>query len=243
MRYIMTAFLAITLLLACKNSGNNQETANYRLFSSARAAQDYQTAITALSMMSSEDSAQYPWATDSLAFYHFFYLNIPGLVKNPTTALHYCEKGLSANANNDFLKELKGKLLLSQGKDSAAMDIFSGLWNKNKDYTYLWEMTFLNLAAGNFAYCDSMVEQVINTPDAAQKKVRFTHPEVALQESVDARASFLFFRALIKNNEGKFLESAEILSKCLQFDPNFYLAKKGIYELQQNAANKGNTGR
>lgn len=237
MRYIMTIFTGISLLFACNNSGK-KDTRNYTLFNNARAAQDYQTAITALSMMASEDSAQYPWAIDSLAFYHFFYLNIPGLVKNPATALHYCDKGLSSNPNNEFLTELKGKLLLNQGKDSAAMVLFNSLWNKNKDYTYLWEMTFLKLATGNFAYCDSVVKTVLSQPESATKKVRLTHPEVAIQESVDARAAFLFFDALIKNNQGNFLAAAETLSKCLEFAPNFYLAKKGIYEMQQNAAGK-----
>lgn len=237
MRYIMTAFTAISLLVACNNPGNT-DTRNYRLYTHARAAQDYQTAVTALSLMATEDSAKYPWALDSLAFYHFFYMNIPGLVKNPATSLHYCEKGLATNPDNDFLRELKGKLLLGQGNDSAAMEIFSSLWNKNKDYTYLWEMTFLNLATGNFSYCDSVVKTVLSQPDAATKKVRMTHPEVAMQETVDARAAFLFFDALVKNNKGDFLGAAETLNQCLKFSPNFYLAKKGIYEMQQNATGK-----
>ena len=237
MRYIMTAFTAISLLFACNNPGS-KDTRNYQLYTQARAAQDYQTAVTALSLMAAEDSAQYPWALDSLAFYHFFYMNIPGLVKNPTTALYYCDRGLAASPNNDFLRELKGKLMLGQGNDSVAMEIFSSLWNKSKDYTYLWEMTFLNLATGNFPYCDSVVKTVLGQPDAATKKVRMTHPEVAIQETVDARAAFLFFDALIKNNQGDFMGAAETLNQCLKYAPNFYLAKKGIYEMQQNASGK-----
>ncbi|NBP05090.1 MAG: hypothetical protein EBV15_02555 [Bacteroidetes bacterium] len=235
MRNIMTILAGISLLFACNNS-DKKHTQNYRLFATAREAQDYQTAITALTLMSAEDSARYPWAIDSLAFYHFFYMNIPGFVKNPVTAIHYCDKGISANPENDFLKELKGKLLISQGKDTQALELFTSLWNKNKDYTYLWEMTFINLAKGKFAECDSVLKMVLSQPEAATKKVRLTHPEVALQENVDARAAFLFFDALIKNNQGNFIGAAETLSKCLEFAPTFYLAKKGIYEMQQNAA-------
>ncbi|MBM3920794.1 MAG: hypothetical protein FJ347_06155 [Sphingomonadales bacterium] len=238
MRYNVTILAGISLLFACNNSGK-KDSVNYGLFTNARAAQDYQTAITALSMMATEDSATYPWAIDSLAFYHFFYLNIPGLVKNPSTALHYCDKGLASNPENAFLTELKGKLLLNQGKDSAAMLLFTSLWNKNKDYTYLWEITFLNMATGKFNLCDSTIRMVLSQPDATTKKVRFTHPEVAMQESIEARAAFLFFDALMKNNKGNFIGAAETLSKCLEFSPDFYLAKKGIYEMQQNAAGKG----
>jgi tetratricopeptide (TPR) repeat protein len=239
MRYIMTILAGISLLFAC-NQSSKKDTPNYKLFVSARAAQDYQTAITALSMMTTEDSAQYPWAVDSLAFYHFFYLNIPGLVKNPATALHYCDKGLASNPNNEFLTELKGKLLLSRGNDSTAMILFSSLWNKNQDYTYLWEMTFINLVKGNVSYCDSIVKTVLSQPEAATKKVRLTHPEAGIQESVDARAAFLFFDGLMKNNKGDFLAAAETLGKCLEYAPNFYLAQKGIYEMQQSAAGKPN---
>jgi tetratricopeptide (TPR) repeat protein len=202
MRNIMTILAGISLLFACNNS-DKKHTQNYRLFATAREAQDYQTAITALTLMS---------------------------------AVHYCDKGISANPENDFLKELKGKLLISQGKDTQALELFTSLWNKNKDYTYLWEITFINLAKGKFAECDSVLKMVLSQPEAATKKVRLTHPEVALQENVDARAAFLFFDALIKNNQGNFIGAAETLSKCLEFAPTFYLAKKGIYEMQQNAA-------
>lgn len=239
MRYILTIIIALGLLASCKNSGKKTDSVNLRTYETARKAQDYQTAVAALTGLVAEDSAGNAWAYDSLAFYHFFYLNIPGLVKNPSSAIYYCDEGLAHNKNNDFLLELKGKLVLSQGKDTQALDIFNALWNKTHDYTYLWEVAFVNLARGNFRFTDSIVNVVTSAQDIQGKKVRFTHAEVPMRENADVRASFLFFKALLKNNEGKFLESAEILKQCLSYEKDFYLARKGIYELQQNLSGKG----
>lgn len=239
MRILLTLIIGLGLLGSCKNTKKNADTPYYRMYETARQAQDYQTAVTALTFMVSEDSAKYPWAADSLAFYHYFYLNIPGLVKNPATSLRYCELGLNANKDNDFLNELKAKLILSQGKDTAALEIFTGLWKKTGDYTYLWEMAFVKLARGQFAEVDSLCVTVLADKAAEGKKVRFTHTEVPMRENADVRAAFIFFKALLKNNEGKFMESAEFLKESLKYEKDFYLARKGIYELQQNLAGKG----
>lgn len=239
MRYILTLIAATGLLAACKNSVKSSDYSQ-KLFQTARTAQDFPTAITALTMIASQDSAKNPWVYDSLAFYHYFYNNIPGMVKNPNISLHYCEQGLKLNKDNDFLTELKGKLVLNLGKDTQALELFTGLWNKTKQYTYLWEMTFIELARGNVKFADSAISQVmaLQTTTPAQY-VRFTHIDVPMSESVDPRAAFLFFRALMKNNENKFSESAEILKKSLEISPDFYLARKGMYELQQAMAGKG----
>jgi hypothetical protein len=239
MRYILTLIAASGLLVACKNSSKSSDQ-SVKFFKTARTAQDFPTAITALTMIAAQDSAANPWVYDSLAFYHYFYNNIPGMVKNPATALHFCNEGLKLNTNNDFLTELKGKLVLNMGKDTQALELFTGLWNKTKDYTYLWEMTFIELARGNNRFADSMIKMVsASNTQVATQKVRFTHIDVPMTESVDPRAAFLFFRALMKNNENKFNESAEILKQSLQIAPDFYLARKGMYELQQAMSGKG----
>jgi tetratricopeptide (TPR) repeat protein len=233
-RTIMTTVIGISLLLACKNkSDNTTESSAYLTFQTAQKAKDYQTAVSALTAMAAVDSAKYPWVYDSLALYHYFYLNIPGLLKNPYTALHYCEAGINLNKNNDFLKELQGKLMLTQGKDSAALTIFDGLWNKTHDYTYLWNKTFVLFFTNSGKTALGIIDSVVNSKDADTKTVRFINPEMGIRETVKAKSAFLYFLAKLKVEENKILEAGEYLQECLKIDPGFLHAKSAIFELQK----------
>ena len=240
MRIIMTTIMAISLLLSCNNKSQNAgETANYLTFQTAQKAKDYQSAVSALTAMATNDTAKYPWVYDSLALYHYFYLNIPGLLKNPYTALHYCEKGLSMNNNNYFLKELQAKLMLTQGKDSAALDIFEALWKKTGDYTYLWNKTSALFLRENIKPAMDIIDSVVNSKNADSKTVRFLNPDMGIRETVNAKAAFLYFLALVKGEENNILGAGEYLQECLKLDPNFVHAKTAIYELQKKAIQGG----
>jgi tetratricopeptide (TPR) repeat protein len=232
----MTTIIGISLLLSCKNkTKETAETANYLTFQTAQKAKDYQTAVSALTAMAATDTAKYPWVYDSLALYHYFYLNIPGLLKNPYTALHYCESGLTLNSNNDFLKELQAKLMLTQGKDSAALASFEALWKKTGDYTYLWNKASVLLFTDNIKPALNIIDSVINSKESETKTVRFINPEMGIRETVKAKAAFLYFMALIKGEENNILGAGEYLQECLKIDPNFLHAKSAVYELQKKA--------
>lgn len=101
------------------------------------AAGDYHAASNALVLWLNQDSSIQKWAYDSLAYFHYFHLGGSGeQVRNPKTPLYYAEAGLKQNPKNTFLREIKAKLLLEQGKDTTSMVMFRDLYDETKDQTY-----------------------------------------------------------------------------------------------------------
>lgn len=240
MRTIMTIIIGISLLLACKNKSREEnDTVNYLTFQTAQKAKDYQTAVAALTAMAATDTAKYPWVYDSLALYHYFYLNIPGLLKNPYTALHYCETGLTANKNNDFLKEMQARLWLIEQKDSLALLSFDNLWKKTSDYTHLWSRALILLYTGKVQKGVEIIDEALKSQDIDKKTVRFINPDMGVRETVNAKAAFLYLNARLKLEENNLLASGEYLQECLKIDPNFVHAKSAVYEIQKKASQGG----
>ncbi|MCC7296782.1 MAG: hypothetical protein IT244_00505, partial [Bacteroidia bacterium] len=126
---------------ARKNDRQNEIDDVYSLYRTAVKTADYPQASASLQKLLLLDSSQAYWAYDSLAIYHYMYLIVPGSTKRSPAAQYFVDKGLSINPKNDYLMEMKGKLLIEGGNDTAAYRIFNNLWNKTGDFTYLWNMT------------------------------------------------------------------------------------------------------
>lgn len=245
MKFSMKVVLTLTILLSvwlpygCKEKSKSDATYELKAYRQAREAQDFQAAANMLLQIASKDSAGYPWVYDSLTLYHFLYLTQPNVVRNPATPKYYAEKGLKINPNNEFLLELKAKLLLEEQKDTASYVIIKGLWDKTGDYTYLWEMTVIELLRNRVNVVDSMVNGVIGTEVASSKTVRITDQ---IQQTVNAKAAFMYIKAMIYNAKQDFKNTAETLQACLKISPDFLLAQKGLYQLQQSLSGGAQNG-
>ncbi|MBL7812654.1 MAG: hypothetical protein JNL57_10565 [Bacteroidetes bacterium] len=233
---LLTTVICFALLVSCNSSPKKAESAYRKMYDHARLAQDYHTAISALTLMAVHDSAGNPWVYDSLAFYHYFYNYTPGVVRNPNTPLYYAQKGLDIAPGNVFLKELKGKLQLEMGKDTLSYNLFSELWQQTHDYTYWWDMTFIQLGArGRFQDADSMILMVMSTPESDSKKVRLEHIPERMREEVPAKAAFLYLKGIMLNAQKQPLKAAETWNEALKIAPDFYAVKRSFYEMQQAA--------
>lgn len=227
----LTLLLLIGLPYGCNQKNQHSGEPLLKAYQKAVEAQDYIAATSLLVQLASADSSKYSWAYDSLTLYHFVYLAGSGTVRNPVTPMYYTEQGLKINPENAFLLEMKAKLLLEEKKDTASFKILNDLWNKSHDYTYLWEMTLIELLRTRVAVVDSMTNQVLSAPDISSKKVRIVDQ---IRQNVNAKAAFLYIRATVYNIKGEFKKTAEDLQEALKIQPDFYLAQKGLYELQQN---------
>lgn len=207
------------------------------------AAGDYHAASNALVLWLNQDSSIQKWAYDSLAYFHYFHLGGSGeQVRNPKTPLYYAEAGLKQNPKNTFLREIKAKLLLEQGKDTASMVMFRDLYDETKDQTYWWDMCFVEMARGNVMGCDSMVTLALADPKVGDKKVRMEHIAAGVAESVNAKAAFIYLQALMLRGAGDIMASANALEAALKEDKNFYAAKQSVLDLQRMYAQQQNRG-
>lgn len=226
----LSVIALITGFSACTQNSKSVEKA-YKM---SIAAGDYHAASNALVLWLNQDSSVQQWAYDSLAYIHYFHLGATGeQVRNPKTPLYYTEAGLKQNPKNTFLREIKAKLLLEQGKDTASMVMFRDLFDQTKDQTYWWDMCFVEMARGNIRGCDSMVTLALADPKIGNNKVRMEHIAAGVAESVNAKAAFIYLQALMLRGTGDIMASANALEAALKEEKNFYAAKQSIVDLQR----------
>lgn len=237
---IIHQIVVVCLLLILASCSNNKDNSTERAYTMSLAAGDYQTATQMLTHWVNQDSSIQSWAYDSLAYFHFFHNGLVGgqTVRNTKTPMYYVDLGLNLNPKNTFLREIKSKLYLEQGKDTACMVIFQELWNETKDPTFWWDMCFVEMARGNINTCDSMVTLALKDSTLEQGKVRMEHIQAHIQENVPAKAAFVYLQALMLNAIGDILSSANALQEALKIDPNFFAAKQSISDLQRIAAQR-----
>ena len=215
-----------------KSTSNNSKAA-YQLAVNAR---DYNSATSILTQWLAQDSSIGEWAYDSLAFYHYFYITNPNAVRNSSTPMFYVNKGLELKANDEYLKDIKAKLLLEQGKDTVSYGIFEELWKATNNYSYYWDMAFIEIARNHVKEAEAMIDNMLKDPKNMEKKVKMEHIQVQLIEEVPAKAAFLYLHALIQNGQRDVMGAAQSLQESLKISPEFYAAKRSIMDLQRMAA-------
>jgi tetratricopeptide (TPR) repeat protein len=174
-----------------------------------------------------------------LAYYHYFYKVIPGMVRSSKTPMFYTQKGLNKNPNSLFLRDIKAKLLLEEGKDTAAFQMFEVMWNETKDPTYYWDLTWIQIARGRMVEADSMITVALGDANLKDKKVAMEHIQAQLTERVSTEAAFLFLKYQLAVANRNIMQGAEFLQKALEIEPNFYAARRSIMDLQRmSAANR-----
>lgn len=237
-------FLSLVALVAGISACTQKTDSLEKSYKMAVAAGDYRAAGNALVLWLNQDSSIQNWAYDSLAYIHYFHLGGSGeQVRNPKTPLYYAEAGLKQNAKSTFLREIKAKLLLEQGKDTASMVMLRDLYDETKDQTYWWDMCFVEMARGNVMGCDSMVTLALADPKVADKKVRMEHIAAGVAETVNAKAAFIYLQALMLRGAGDVMASANALEAALKEDKDFYAAKQSILDLQRMYAQQQRGGR
>jgi hypothetical protein len=235
MKYLIIA-LSIMGLAACQNSPKNQVEHLKATYALAQEAQDRETVITVLTQWVAQDSAVDAWVLDTLAYYHYFYKVIPGVVRSSKTPLFYTDKGLLRSPNSLFLRDIKAKLLLEEGKDTAAFDMFTAMWNETKDPTYFWDLTWIQIARGRMQEADSMINMAMTDAEMKSKKVSMEHIQAQLTEKVPTEAAFLFLKYQLSVANRNIMQGAEFLQKALEIEPNFYAARRSIVDLQRMSA-------
>lgn len=232
----IAGLIALVFVVAsCKQGANQSKESKFKKgYELAHSALDRESTISILTQWLANDSSISNWAYDTLAYYHYFFKVNPGAVRNPATPMYYVDKGLDINKGNLFLKDLKAKLLLEKGKDTLAFSMFEEMWKQTNDYTYYWDMTYIQIARGNIANAEEMIKGVLVSPDKIEgKKVKMEAITAQITENIAAKAAFTYLDALVKNIKRDVLGSFELLKKCIEIEPNFYAAKRDIMELQR----------
>lgn len=234
LKYAVYLSLVLGFLMAFQSCGNKKTTALEKAYNMAVEAKDYTTATQLLTQWVCTDTTISNWAYDSLSYYHYFYnASNPNVVRDPKTAMYYTDKGLKYNPKSNNLRELKAKLLLEQGKDTASLVLFRDLWQDTKENTYWWDMCFVEMARGNILAADSMITLALENPSASKGEVRMEHIQARVKESVPSKAAYIYLQALIFQSKNDIMGAATAYQAALKIFPNFYAARQGIIDLQR----------
>lgn len=205
----------------------------YTLFKTAVTTGDYAFASNCLQRILVFDSSNAFWAYDSLALYHYLYLLTPGQAKRSPAAMYYTEQGLKLNPKNTFLLEIKGKLLIESGQDTAAYALFSDLWKKTGDYTFLWDLTYIDLYLyGKVKEVESRITEVVGKSEASIKTVRVDQVEERVIESINAKAAFLYLRGIILAEQGNKTKAIKTFEEVIKLAPNYMSAQRALYQMK-----------
>jgi predicted Zn-dependent protease len=204
----------------------------YELFKTAQISGDKVLAAASLTRLVELDPAQGYWVYDSLVLYHYMYFFTPGMPRPSQAAWHYAEKGLAMNPKNEFLLETKAKLLIEVQQDSAAYKIFNSLWDQYGDYTYLWEMTYVDLLIfQNIKRAEAAIAEVVKNKQSEISTVRIEILDEHYIENVPAKAAFLYLRAILQNAQGQSAKAKKTLQEVIKIAPAFITAKRSLYQL------------
>jgi tetratricopeptide (TPR) repeat protein len=228
---VITLEDSVNLLKKQQLSG--QINTEFEVYKTALVSGDRTLAASSLVRLIALDPAQGYWAYDSLSFYHYLYLFTPGLPRQSQAALYFTNQGLSMNPTNAFLLETKAKLYIELGKDSASYDIFKSLWDKYGDYTYLWEMTYVDLYIfENIKRVEAVIAEVVKNKESEVYKVRVEQLEEHIIESIPAKAAFLYLRAILQNAQGQSAKSKKTLEEVIKIAPSFLSAQRALYQIK-----------
>lgn len=234
--YIIMAFAGLS---ACQNNSQSSTSGLKATYDLALEAQDRETVISTLTQWVAQDSSVDAWVLDTLAYYHYFYKVIPGMVRSSKTPMFYVEMGLQKNPNSLFLRDIKAKLLLEEGKDTIAFEMFNRMWKETQDPTYYWDLTWIETARGRMSVADSMITVALSDAALKTKKVAMEHIQAQITERVATEAAFLFLKYQLSVANRNIMQGADYLQKALEIEPNFYAARRSIVDLQRmSAANR-----
>ena len=194
---------------------------------------EMKTATHCLQLLITEEPTAYPWAYDSLAFYHYFYGNPVDLARSTSLVNYMIDKGLSLDKSNLYLREMRARVMLIEQDDTGAVDAFRQLFKETGDYTYRWYELYIEIARGNVKTAETAVQQVLKADVPITKKVRLHHLQEQIQENLGVKPSFLYLKALVQQVKQQYQPMANTLKDALKTDPGFYLAAKTLQELRQ----------
>jgi hypothetical protein len=225
--------IATTVFISCnKNTGSQgKATFEQKVFENARNVGDRGTCITALHRIAVLDSSA-TWVNDSLAYYYYFY------TQNPKAAGHYVDISLKLKPEDIGMNELKAKVDIQQQKDSAGIARFEKLWNRTKDYTYLYNIAATHILTGRIAKADSIVVSLLKLNPIPAGNVRIEVAEANSQQQIPIEAAFTYLKSYLVLMNGDRALAMKMIDRCLELKPDFMLAQ----DMKMNMNRQNNPG-
>jgi tetratricopeptide (TPR) repeat protein len=220
--------LVTLIIVSCgrKESGNNPAASEISVFENARKAADIGTSITALHRIIVLDSTE-TWAVDSLAWYYYFF------TQNVDAADIYNTLALKNKPDDIGMNEIRAKILIQKRQDTSGIELFEKLWQRTKDYTFLYNISATHILTGRVQLADSMVTSILALNPIPQGNVRIEVAEARSRQQIPVDAAFLYLKSYLMFLGNERQQAVQIVQRCLEIKPDFILARDMLENLTQ----------
>ncbi len=240
----LTILIVNMLFISCKNSAKNDTQNTLKALNIARAANDYSSSTVLLTQLFAQDSVQFAWAADTLAYYHYVNAIANNEIGELNAAKYFVEQGLKINDKDDLLHILKAQCAMLESKDSLAFAVLENQYDKSKNPSLPFFIASAYIAAGKAAKVDSLITAGINAPDSISTKMYVQDMMNRSWQPVPKKAVFQFLKAnallaTSRDQLGAARQSLQLLADCLRIDPAYTMAQNSIAQLQQSLMQAG----
>jgi tetratricopeptide (TPR) repeat protein len=231
MKYAVLTSLAVLLtviFISCqpKQSEISAAKVEIQVFENARKAHDMGTCIAALHRIMVLDSTA-NWAADSLAWYYYFF------TQNVDAAEIYNKIALKRTPDDIGMNEIRAKIEIQKRNDSLGIALFEQLWNRTKDYTFLYNISATHILTGRLNEADSMVTEILSLNPKPVGSVRIEVSEVRSRQEVPVEAAFIYLKSYLMYMGGNRNEAIKLIRRCLEIKPDYLLAQDMYENLTQ----------
>lgn len=223
--------LAVLITLINVSCGKKATTSSpaateIQVFENARKAADMGTSITALHRIIVLDSSA-SWAVDSLAWYYYFF------TQNVDAAEIYNTLALKNKPEDIGMNEIRAKILIQKRQDTAGIALFDKLWQRTKDYTFLYNISATHILTGRVQLADSMVTSILALNPIPQGNVRIEVAEARSRQQIPVDAAFLYLKSYLMFLGNERQQAVQLVQRCLEIKPDFILAQDMLENLTQ----------
>jgi tetratricopeptide (TPR) repeat protein len=224
---LIYVFFTLIFVSCVKKSTNTSSAASeIRVFENARKAADIGTSITALHRIIVLDSSE-TWAIDSLAWYYYFF------TQNVEASEIYNTLALKNKPDDIGMNEIKAKILIQKRKDTAGIALFEKLWQRTKDYTFLYNISATHILTGRVQLADSLVTSILALNPIPQGNVRIEVAEARSRQQIPVDAAFLYLKSYLMFLGNERQQAIQLVQRCLEIKPDFILAQDMLENLTQ----------
>lgn len=222
------------IIVSCgsKGSDKNPAASEIAVFENARKAADMGTSITALHRIIVLDSTA-AWAVDSLAWYYYFF------TQNVDAAEIYNNKALKNKPDDIGMNEIRAKILIQKRQDTNGIMLFEQLWQRTKDYTFLYNISATHILTGRVERADSMVTSILSLNPIPQGNVRIEVAEARSRQQIPVDAAFLYLKSYLMFLGNERQQAIQLVRRCLEIKPDFILAQDMLENLSQPRQQQG----
>lgn len=162
---------------------------------------------------------------DSLSLLYFDY-------QQYASAALTAQDALKINPNDLFATELAAVSFDNLGAKQRAINNYEKLYLANNDLGVLYKVAFLQFESKNYEEALTNADIIINSSKSDEMNLIFPKGENSSQE-ISLKASTVRVKGMIEADRGNSSMAKQYFQKALEMEPDFYLLKQQIAELDK----------